>query len=320
MAPRLAAWRAAPRRKAFLLSDLKAALSLLLNSSYVTFAGRVWWQRVGIPMGGNCAVFLANLFIFAYELAFLQRLALTIHTASPAPSGPAVRAITASGVQLVHPACVTHTLLPLANSTLCFASSPLPPTPAHVALFIADSFRFLSRFVDDLYTLNNPLFPLLTYTNQSLPGFPFLCGVYPPTLSLKTTASGPSVPFLDLTICPAAPDSFPLTTRLFDKRWQWPFAVVKYPHITSKLSYSSKFGVLSSQYHRFRDIILDPDDFCLSLARLIRDLATRGHCRAACTERARRLLSRHPPLFPHTPAHLFHSMSLHLSSLTGSSE
>ena len=30
-------------------------------------------QRIGIPMGTNCAVYLANLYLFAYELDFVNR-------------------------------------------------------------------------------------------------------------------------------------------------------------------------------------------------------------------------------------------------------
>ena len=37
-------------------------------------------QRIGIPMGTNCAVFVANFFCFTYEYAFIERLVTGGHT------------------------------------------------------------------------------------------------------------------------------------------------------------------------------------------------------------------------------------------------
>ena len=49
------------------------AISSLVDNTYVKFAGRLWHQIVGIPMGTNCAGFLANLYCFTYELDYLVR-------------------------------------------------------------------------------------------------------------------------------------------------------------------------------------------------------------------------------------------------------
>ena len=49
------------------------AISFLVDNTFVRFAGRLWHQIVGIPMGTNCAGFLANLYCFTYEFDFLQR-------------------------------------------------------------------------------------------------------------------------------------------------------------------------------------------------------------------------------------------------------
>jgi hypothetical protein len=49
------------------------AISFLVDNTYVRFAGKLWHQVVGIPMGTNCAGFLANLYCFTYEYDFLRR-------------------------------------------------------------------------------------------------------------------------------------------------------------------------------------------------------------------------------------------------------
>jgi hypothetical protein len=38
------------------------------------FGGRVFQQSVGIPMGTNCAHLLADLFLYSYEVDFIQGL------------------------------------------------------------------------------------------------------------------------------------------------------------------------------------------------------------------------------------------------------
>jgi hypothetical protein len=45
------------------------AISFLVDYTYVKFAG--WHQIVGIPMGTNCAGFLANLYCFTYGFDYL---------------------------------------------------------------------------------------------------------------------------------------------------------------------------------------------------------------------------------------------------------
>jgi hypothetical protein len=56
----------------------------LLTHAYVLFGDRVFLQAIGIPMGSNCAVYVANMYLFTYELAFLQQL-VTAVSLSPRP-------------------------------------------------------------------------------------------------------------------------------------------------------------------------------------------------------------------------------------------
>ena len=50
------------------------ALSYLLDNIYIKFGNKLYRQIVGIPMGTNCAPFVADLFLFCYERDFMTSL------------------------------------------------------------------------------------------------------------------------------------------------------------------------------------------------------------------------------------------------------
>lgn len=54
--------------------ELKALLSQLIHNSYVEFAGTLYHQHLGIPMGTPCAGQLANLYLFTFEYEWLRRI------------------------------------------------------------------------------------------------------------------------------------------------------------------------------------------------------------------------------------------------------
>ena len=43
----------------------------VMESIYVQFDGMVYQQKVGIPMGTNCAPLIADLFLYCYERDFM---------------------------------------------------------------------------------------------------------------------------------------------------------------------------------------------------------------------------------------------------------
>ena len=55
--------------KCNLLIDM---ITWLIDNTYVTIGNVVFQQVIGIPMGTDCAPYLANLFLFAYEFEFLN--------------------------------------------------------------------------------------------------------------------------------------------------------------------------------------------------------------------------------------------------------
>ena len=52
-------------------------LEFLVDNIFVVFAGNVFQQIIGIPMGTNCAPLLADIFLYSYEAKFIQSLLST---------------------------------------------------------------------------------------------------------------------------------------------------------------------------------------------------------------------------------------------------
>ena len=57
--------------------DIIKMLEILVDNIFVIFAGKVFQQTVGIPMGTNCAPLLADIFLYSYEADFIQSLLST---------------------------------------------------------------------------------------------------------------------------------------------------------------------------------------------------------------------------------------------------
>lgn len=49
----------------------------LLDILYISLGDSLFKQSIGIPMGTNCVVFLANFYLFTYEFDFIERLIST---------------------------------------------------------------------------------------------------------------------------------------------------------------------------------------------------------------------------------------------------
>ena len=52
--------------------DIIKMLEFLVDNIFVVFAGKVFQQTVGIPMGTNCAPLLADIFLYSYEADFIN--------------------------------------------------------------------------------------------------------------------------------------------------------------------------------------------------------------------------------------------------------
>ena len=55
-------------------ADVIKMLEYLIDNIFVEFGGRIFQQTISIPMGTNCALLLADLFLYSYEAEFVQSL------------------------------------------------------------------------------------------------------------------------------------------------------------------------------------------------------------------------------------------------------
>ena len=53
-------------------NQLLECINFIIDQSFIMYKGKVYRQRVGIPMGTNCAPYLANLFLYAYEETYIH--------------------------------------------------------------------------------------------------------------------------------------------------------------------------------------------------------------------------------------------------------
>jgi hypothetical protein len=70
-----ARWTNSPNKKTLALDCKKVIrlLNWLIDNIYVTFGDKVFRQKIGIPMGTDCAPFLANLFLYSYEYEWIDK-------------------------------------------------------------------------------------------------------------------------------------------------------------------------------------------------------------------------------------------------------
>lgn len=251
----------------FSLQHAIDVMSLLVDNSYVRFGDHVFHQTRGIPMGINPAVFLANYYLFCYELAFVQQLV------------SAIQEHTQHREWEVTPDDITVALDTLsAPDTAHEVSGELKAIVARVLL---ESFRFTVRFVDDFTSGPNPHLTLLLYCTDTVLQGTFK-GIYPESLSLEKTGNNPlDFSTLDVRIISTQQangvmESF---TVLFDKRRQECYArlpIVQYTHISSMLSESSGYNIIISQLHRFKELIMSIANYVLESAKLVRRLQLRA--------------------------------------------
>ena len=62
------------KKKGFSMKQLIEAINFVIDNSYVVFGGKIFRQIIGIPMGTNCAPYLANIFLHMYEVDFIEKL------------------------------------------------------------------------------------------------------------------------------------------------------------------------------------------------------------------------------------------------------
>jgi hypothetical protein len=54
--------------------EIQKMLEFPIDNIYVVVGEQIFQKSVGIPMGTNCAHLLADLFLYSYEVEFIQKL------------------------------------------------------------------------------------------------------------------------------------------------------------------------------------------------------------------------------------------------------
>ena len=112
---------------------------------------------------------------------------------------------------------------------------------------VISAFNDTSRYLDDIFNMDNPYFDNI---------FP---SIYPIELKLnKTNNSDTSAPFLDLDL---SITNGIVSSKIYDKRDDFNFSIVNYPHLDGDVPHSTSYGVYISQLIRFGRSCSSVEDF-----------------------------------------------------------
>lgn len=173
-----------------------------------------------------------------------------------------------------------------------------PGGPADIAALVLDSFAYTARYIDDMYSLANPIRSELTYVAQSWQG---VRGIYPTELNLAVAGSGAQLVYMDLKIrieikFVGAQALADFATELYCKHVDGPFShlrLVRYPHITSLLSWECKYNILITEFHRIIRRVTRQEAIWSNLARIVCDLCAKGYRIGMLMELLSGLLHQH---------------------------
>lgn len=228
----------------------------MMQNNYFEFGGRVFHQTKGIAMGTNASVLIANLYLFTYELQFVQQ-----HWFKP-PSNDA------TATDKLNHRIARKTL------TRCLYSMR----------FIDDGAFLANRDIEKLLKRPAPNTPY----SMGAPGYytlhtpdAYITGIYPHYLNI-THSTSTAEHFMDIQFGVARDpsDNVPyFTTRIYDKRDHelntLPDKTYVHPHSDTPLW--CKLGVITSQLQRFAHMTIDMPEFIYHAARVIHRMQLAGY-------------------------------------------
>ena len=149
----------------------------------------------------------------------------------------------------------------------------------------ARHFHSTRRFIDDLCALNDGGEFGRAYKD-----------IYPNELELKEEHSGSHGTFLclDITI---TEDIF--VYKLFDKRDDFPFSIVRMPYISSNIPESIFYSAMVGEFLRIARSTLLFTDFLTKTRELIHRLKNQGAIQHTTIRHLRKIIQRHPDGFSH---------------------
>jgi hypothetical protein len=223
------------KTQTFTLQQCTDMIDELVHNTYVNFAGEMWQQTVGIPMGTNAGGMLANMYCFTYEREFLERL--------------------------------------LRDGKM------------------DDAFNFVTkciRYIDDILTIDFAGFEHIIYKGRNGED-----GIYPQEfLKLEPTGAGTDLDYMDLFI--KQTDKLGFQTSIHDRRLSPQFKrlnIIRYPHLKSVLMDNAKYGIVTSQMTRCRDLCSSPRLFTFQSALIMyRMIQEKGYSQRKVLQRMRNFL------------------------------
>ena len=104
------------------------------------------------------------------------------------------------------------------------------------------------RYIDDLFSINN-----VDFRN-------YISAIYPPKLQLTDTSTSTEVCYLDTHIKTGGTNT-PFRISIYDKRDDFTFRIVNFPHMDSNIPANPAYGVYISQLVRYARICTSKVDF-----------------------------------------------------------
>ena len=130
--------------------------------------------------------------------------------------------------------------------------------------YVASKFNLTFRYIDDLISFNNSKFEQ------------YLTDIYPRELQIKPTSlSEFQSHYLDLTFMRDSDNN--LSTKLYDKRDDFPFSIVNFPFLSSNIPSSPAYGVYISQLIRYARCCSLYNDFTARHKILVARLISQGY-------------------------------------------
>lgn len=127
---------------------------------------------------------------------------------------------------------------------------------------IINAFNDTSRYLDDILNLDNPFFETM------------VSDIYPKELQLnKANISDTSAPFLDLDL---SVSNGIISSKIYDKRDDFNFKIMNYPHLDGDVPRSTSYGVYISQLIRFARACSAVEDFNTRNQIITEKLLTQG--------------------------------------------
>ena len=136
------------------------------------------------------------------------------------------------------------------------------------------------RFIDDKCCINGSREFANTFPN-----------IYPPSLELKLEHQGDHATFLDLDIT-IVDDIF--VYKLFDKRDDFPFSIVRMPYLSSDIPSYIFYGTILSEFLRISRCTLLFEDFVSKTRALYYRMINQGGNKVKIKQQIRKVIQRHP--------------------------